>query len=153
MSKKDYAIGVGALGNVYLGRLNKAGTMWVGDKKDITSQFINCVIHKFGPNGCTEITDGKGNITHRVVVVAADRKIAINDKVVFEPEIEEFSLDIRKVGFSVRTVNGLLSKEIKTLGQLLEYTPKELKTARNFGDKSLEEVIQVLAKRNLKLKS
>lgn len=83
----DYTIGVSPFGNVYLGKLNKDKSLWL-QKKDVTNEFINCVIEKFGPSGVSDITtDGKH--THNVIVVPADKNVIINGEVVCGPDCKE----------------------------------------------------------------
>ena len=75
---EDYTIGVGALGNVYLGKLNKKGNLWL-HKKDVTSEFIGCIVQKYGPSHVSEvITDGKH--THNIIVVTAEKDVIVNGK-------------------------------------------------------------------------
>ncbi len=59
---------------------------------------------------------------------------------------------IEDIDFSVRTYNCLKKAGINTLGDLVEKTADELLAIRNFGQRSLEEVIQKLAQFDLKLK-
>jgi len=54
--------------------------------------------------------------------------------------------------FSVRTYNCLRKAHIETLGQLVQYTEQELLGIRNFGRKSLNEVMEKLASYGLKLR-
>lgn len=54
--------------------------------------------------------------------------------------------------FSVRTHNCLRKERIVTLGELAQRTAEELLTIRNFGDKSLDEVVSKLAEYNLTLR-
>lgn len=59
---------------------------------------------------------------------------------------------IEDLEFSVRTFNCLRKEKIETLGQLTEYTQEQLLDIRNFGKKSLTEVIDKLAEYGLSLK-
>ena len=52
---------------------------------------------------------------------------------------------------SVRASNCLNSKKIKTLAQLVEYEPEDLMRIRDFGEKSLHEIQELLAKKGLSL--
>ena len=61
-------IGVSSLtGTVFSGRLNKAKTMWVGKKTDITSDFLRCVLEKAHRHGGTFEIRGGGKV-HTVTV-------------------------------------------------------------------------------------
>ncbi|GAB4107937.1 MAG: hypothetical protein Kow00105_12600 [Phycisphaeraceae bacterium] len=52
---------------------------------------------------------------------------------------------------SVRTRNALRKMSIRTLGDLLHHTEAELRSFKNFGDASLEEIKAMLAQKGLKL--
>lgn len=67
-------------------------------------------------------------------------------------EFLKVRVDDERVGFSVRTVNCLMSAGIETIEQLVERTPKELLKIRNFGRKSLQEVQRKLEEYGLSLK-
>ena len=59
---------------------------------------------------------------------------------------------IDPLGFSTRTRKCLKKEDIDTLGQLIEQTEEGLLEIRNFGKRSLKEVIDKLAELELKLK-
>ncbi|MCD6352347.1 MAG: DNA-directed RNA polymerase subunit alpha [Armatimonadetes bacterium] len=59
---------------------------------------------------------------------------------------------IEDVDFTVRTYNCLKKSNINTLGELIERTADELLAIRNFGQRSLEEVIAKLAQFDLTLR-
>lgn len=44
---------------VYMGRKNELKRMWVGEKKDVTNEFIDCAFQYFEKNTIRTITDGK----------------------------------------------------------------------------------------------
>lgn len=52
---------------------------------------------------------------------------------------------------SVRTRNALRKMNIRTLGDLLHHTEAELRSFKNFGDASLDEIKAMLAQKGLKL--
>lgn len=61
----NFGIGVSPLtGAVYLGKFLRPGLLWSSTKKDITGEFIGCVLQMYGPNdpakteARTEITIG-----------------------------------------------------------------------------------------------
>ena len=54
--------------------------------------------------------------------------------------------------FSVRTYNCLRKARVETLGALIQYTEPELLVIRNFGRKSLTEVLEKLATFGLRLR-
>ena len=71
-----------------------------------------------------------------------------------EPEISGvLQVPIENLDFSVRTYNCLKKEKIDTLGMLVENTEEDLLAIRNFGKRSLNEVIDKLADLELKLKS
>lgn len=59
---------------------------------------------------------------------------------------------IEDVDFSVRTFNCLKKESINTLGDLVRHTEAELLAIRNFGKRSLDEVIEKLAQFDLALR-
>ena len=61
-------------------------------------------------------------------------------------------LPIEEMEFSVRTFNCLKKENINTVGELLQRTEDELLAIRNFGKRSLEEVIAKLAQFDLMLR-
>jgi DNA-directed RNA polymerase subunit alpha len=59
---------------------------------------------------------------------------------------------IEDVDFSVRTFNCLKKESINTLGELIRHSEAELLAIRNFGKRSLDEVIEKLAQFDLALR-
>ena len=58
---------------------------------------------------------------------------------------------IEEVGLSVRAMNGLRRIGVRTLGELLRKTPKEVANARWIGKKTLEDIESVLKDKGLSL--
>lgn len=71
-----------------------------------------------------------------------------------EEEVRSKVLDtpIEDVEFSVRTFNCLKKEAVNTLGDLIQRTENELLNIRNFGKRSLEEVLERLVQYNLQLR-
>ena len=61
------------------------------------------------------------------------------------------NLPVRELELSVRAANALDCAGIKTIGELCEKSPRDLLRFRNFGRKSLQEIIVRLADLRLKL--
>ena len=59
-------------GNIYLGRTNpKKPNEWIGDKKDITNNFLQVLTQKFEPGTETDITvNGKPKYKVRVTEIS-----------------------------------------------------------------------------------
>lgn len=72
-----------------------------------------------------------------------ERKLAAHTALLDTP-VTDFEL-------SVRTRNALRKMNIRTLGDLLKVTEAELRSFKNFGDASLDEIKSMLAQRGLKL--
>ena len=53
--------------------------------------------------------------------------------------------------FSVRSANCLIQADIKYIGELVQWTERELLSRRHFGRKSLREIKEVLASMDLEL--
>ncbi len=70
-----------------------------------------------------------------------------------EPEVSGvLQVPIENLDFSVRTYNCLKKEKIDTLGMLIENTAEDLLAIRNFGKRSLGEVIAKLGELELQLK-
>jgi len=86
---------------------------------------------------------------------AAEEALAPVEGVVREEEeVRNKILDtpIEDVEFSVRTFNCLKKENINTLGELILRSENELLNIRNFGKRSLEEVLERLAQHSLGLR-
>ena len=72
----------------------------------------------------------------------------------YEVEVTGEGLDIRieELDLTVRSFNCLKREGINTLAQLVNLTEHQLMNIRNFGQKSVEEVLEKLAERELQLK-
>lgn len=71
-----------------------------------------------------------------------------------EPQPKELSIlneSIDRFEFTIRTLNGLKSENIKTIGQLIEWEPRGILSIPNLGKKSLTEIIDCLANVGLSL--
>lgn len=67
-------------------------------------------------------------------------------------KIRIINSSIHEVGLSVRTRNCLMIPGIKTVGELLNWSPKQLRKIRGFGFICLHEVESLCRKFNLELK-
>ena len=87
--------------------------------------------------------------------VLASRGMLIDDEQEKATEKRNALLDTPVTDFelSVRTRNALRKMDIRTLGDLLKVTESEMRSFKNFGDASLEEIRTMLAQKNLKLGS
>jgi DNA-directed RNA polymerase subunit alpha len=85
--------------------------------------------------------------------VLASESMIIDDEEDRRLEKQHALLDTPVTDFdlSVRARNALRKMNIRTLGDLLRVTEAELRSFKNFGDASLEEIKVMLAQRGLKL--
>ncbi len=85
--------------------------------------------------------------------VMASKAMHYNDEEEKQMEKHAAMLDTPVTDFelSVRTRNALRKMNIRTLGDLLHHTEAELRSFKNFGDASLDEIKAMLAQRGLKL--
>ncbi|MCC6681170.1 MAG: tetratricopeptide repeat protein [Phycisphaeraceae bacterium] len=85
--------------------------------------------------------------------VLASKAMIIDDEREKRTEKQNALLDTPVTDFelSVRTRNALRKMDIRTLGDLLKVTEAELRSFRNFGDASLDEIKAMLAQRGLRL--
>lgn len=84
---------------------------------------------------------------------AAEEVAAPTEAVPAEDEVRNKVLDtpIEDVEFSVRTFNCLKKENINTLGELIQRNENELLNIRNFGRRSLDEVLERLQQYDLSL--
>jgi len=85
---------------------------------------------------------------YRPVAAAAEAGEA-GAELLRKPELE---YRIEDLDFSVRTYNCLKKEQINALGELIEYTEHDLLSIRNFGKRSLAEVVEKLSQFDLHLK-
>jgi DNA-directed RNA polymerase subunit alpha len=85
--------------------------------------------------------------------ILASKAMVIDDEQEKRQEKHNALLDTPVTDFelSVRTRNALRKMNIRTLGDLLKVTESELRSFRNFGDASLEEIKAMLAQKGLRL--
>jgi DNA-directed RNA polymerase subunit alpha len=85
--------------------------------------------------------------------VLASKAMVIDDEHEKKLEKQSALLDTPVSDFelSVRTRNALRKMNIRTLGDLLKVTEPELRSYKNFGDASLEEIKRMLAQKGLRL--
>jgi DNA-directed RNA polymerase subunit alpha len=92
------------------------------------------------------------------LMIITDENIAINmPEEAKELMVDEETLQLRKtlsipledLELSVRAFNCLKAAKIHSLSELVQYTQEELMKFRNFGQKSLSEIDQVLGERGL----
>lgn len=67
------------------------------------------------------------------------------------PEAELLDTPIDNLQLSVRSINCLKRAGIRTVGELLTYSEEDVMKLKNFGQKSLDEISEKLAERNLSL--
>jgi DNA-directed RNA polymerase subunit alpha len=87
----------------------------------------------------------KDILASKAMVIEDEPEAAIEKhSVLLETPVTDFDL-------SVRTRNALRKMNIRTLADLLQVTEAELRSFKNFGDSSLEEIKTMLAQRGLRL--
>ena len=67
---------------VYLGKQNKEKSMWVGDKEDITSDFINVMFQYVDKNNVRRITN-IGGLDETFFMNVANDKVSIEKAIKF----------------------------------------------------------------------
>ena len=100
---------------------------------------------------------GAAEILVRYITVFSEIELPVQAEEEEAPAEEEvknkiLSFPIEEMEFSVRTFNCLKKENIDTVGELLERTEDDLLNIRNFGKRSLEEVIEKLAALELSLR-
>jgi DNA-directed RNA polymerase subunit alpha len=64
----------------------------------------------------------------------------------------KLSIHVDELGLSGRAANCLRNANVRTVGELVEYTAEQLMSFKNFGEKSLVEIVDKLAEMGLFLK-
>lgn len=84
----------------------------------------------------------------------ADDALGLAHEIIEEDQNRWNNIPIEDVDFSVRTFNCLKKAGLNTLGQVVSRTAAELlePAIRNFGRRSLDEVVEKLAQYDLKLR-
>lgn len=77
---------------------------------------------------------------HDVVSVGTEGIITAEQK----QEADMAQVSVEEVNFSPRTTNALLNNDIKTIKEIMELKPGELKELKGFGQKAYEEVLDKL---------
>jgi len=93
---------------------------------------------------------GAAEILVRYITIFSEIELPVQAKEEEAPAEEEvknkiLSFPIEEMEFSVRTFNCLKKENIDTVGELIQQTEEDLLNIRNFGKRSLEEVIEKLA--------
>lgn len=100
-------------------------------------------------------------LSHAGKIIKDHAEVMINfekePEVIVEPEIDEekrrmqklLSQKVEELELSVRAANCLKEAEIKTLGDLVQKTEQEMLKYKNFGKRSLQELIKVLEGKGL----
>jgi DNA-directed RNA polymerase subunit alpha len=71
----------------------------------------------------------------------------------FDAELKaKHAMHIDELGLSSRAANCLRNANVRTVGELLEFSPDQLMAFKNFGEKSLVEIVDKLASMDLYLK-
>ncbi|MEM9414740.1 MAG: DNA-directed RNA polymerase subunit alpha C-terminal domain-containing protein [Planctomycetota bacterium] len=85
--------------------------------------------------------------------ILASREMLVDDELEAKSVKQDALLNTPVTDFelSVRTRNALKKMDIRTLGDLLKVTEAELRSFKNFGDASLEEIKAMLAQKHLRL--
>jgi len=86
-------------------------------------------------------------------LVADASRLVVADEVATEERSPDFDLPIEELDLTERPRNCLKRAQINTIGDLVERTADDLLAITNFGQKSLDEVAEKLALRNMSLRS
>ena len=78
-------------GKVYLGRQNREKGMWVGDKEDISEDFLNVLMQWLEDNGCREIKNGKGETTNLLLNIVDDQESLMRTISFLNKRVKEMS--------------------------------------------------------------
>ena len=100
----------------------------------------------------TALSEAAKILIDRLLVFVGEEKVEIQPKKEKEEALNAvLNLPIEELDLSGRAYNCLKGAGINYVGQLVQKTDTELLKIRSFGKKSLDEIIEKLAKLNLKL--
>jgi len=127
----------------------------LGDRTDLDRLVLDVwgdgtVLPDDAVEGAAEILIGYARVFGDIQVLEEEEEAEV-------PEEEEavnkvLAWPIEEMEFSVRTFNCLKKESVNAVGELVQRTEGELLDIRNFGKRSLEEVIQKLAQFDLQLR-
>lgn len=80
-------------------------------------------------------------------------RLVVADEDLSEPRSPDLELPIEELELTERPRNCLKRAQINTIGDLVERTADDLLSITNFGQKSLDEVVERLSQRGLTLRS
>jgi DNA-directed RNA polymerase subunit alpha len=80
-------------------------------------------------------------------------RLVVADEDLSEPRSPDLELPIEELELTERPRNCLKRAQINTIGDLVERTADDLLSITNFGQKSLDEVVERLSHRGLTLRS
>lgn len=157
--QKDGAVGVIAIDSIYTPVKNVKYTIEntrVEQRTDFEKLIME--VSTDGTIHPEEAVKEASRILIQHLMIITDENIALDTKrEEKETIIDEETLQLRKVlhtpledlELSVRAFNCLKAAKINSLSELVQYTQEELMKFRNFGQKSLSEIEQVLHERGL----
>jgi DNA-directed RNA polymerase subunit alpha len=93
------------------------------------------------------LSQAAGILVDHAARIAQYNRVAVEPVARVGAPVEEVDLDPRplaEIGLSARVLNALRSRQIERVGQVLSMSADQLKTIRNFGDKSFDELVQAL---------
>jgi len=120
-------------------------------------------INGFGVKSLNEIKNVIVNLDNQISQKGLTNLDLQSDLIIFEDKEslgsklnifnrETLDVDISRGVFSVRTTNCLRDEEIRTVKELLEYSPERLMSIKYFGKKCLNEVVSIISKLDHQLK-
>src|SRR5690606_21391027 len=111
-----------------------------------------------GANQPEEALTEAANVLMHHFMLLSDERITLEAEEIAQTETyDEESLRMRQLlkpklvdmDLSVRALNGLKAAEVETLGDLVSFNKNDLMKFRNFGKKSLTELDELVAQKNL----
>jgi len=122
-------------------------------EKSETKEKVNIEIYTNGSIGPEASLRKSTSILANIFSLLTDKEISKNEVSIQEDEKEVVTeILIEEIPISVRAYNCLKRAQINTINDLVNYSREELLEIKNFGRKSVDEVIMALEKRfNIKL--
>lgn len=99
----------------------------------------------------TTLNNSNTDLVKRNISLEKELKKIESEKNIIEIHMRKIlATPMKDIGFSVRVYNSFTGADIKTLGEIISYSKKDLSKLRNLGKESLEEIFRLVESYGLK---
>jgi len=128
------------------------GSMTPEDSVKFASNLVNSYFTIFNEEQVEVEPDFQAKVTVGAAVQTAETAAVSDGEVAVGTSMQEKYTPIETLQFSPRTLNALINGGIGSIEQLVKCTPNKIANLRGFGNKALDEVVEKLAEKDLKLR-